>query len=247
MSTEEQRAKKAERMRKYRAEHPEYVAKGREAIAAKREVDPEYARTPNEERKRQRTEYMRKWRAEHPGRQPEIDRAFLERWREEHPEVKVGYHAWWRKAKNPESVKRSQRKRVEHLKEARAADPEPFRARDNARIRAVSGIPERTMQEAFAADHPTAVSMDRIRPDFYIPGDGFVEIKRALPYQAYIWRQQSPNFPGLFFMNYSGKVLRANGQLRRDLETQIALCPRPLTVIVYHALTGEELARQTFH
>lgn len=247
MSTEEQRAKRTEKMRRYRVEHPEYVRKGREAIAIKRKANPEYAKTPPGERKRQRAEYMQEWRAKNPGRQPEIDRAFLERWKQEHPEVKVGYHAWWRKVKNPESVKRSQLKRIEQLKEARAADPEPFRARDNARVRKVAGIPERTLHETFATTHHTAVSMDRIRPDFYVPGDGFVEIKRALPYQAYIWRQQSPHFPGCYFMQDSGKQLRANGQLRRDLETQIALCPRPLTVIVFHALTGEELARRIFH
>lgn len=201
--------------------------------------------TPEE--RAQRTEYMRKWRAANPGRQGNIDKAFLERWRSEHPDVKGGYHNWWRNQSNPESVKRSRKKQIQKRKEARAVNPEPFRERDRARIRTVAGIPERTLQTKFAVEHPAAVSMDRIRPDFYVPGDGFVEIKRALPYQAYIWRQQSPHFPGLFFMNDSGHELRANGQLRRNLETQIALCPRPLTVIVYHALTGEELARQVFH
>ena len=35
-------------------------------------------------------------------------------------------------------------------------------------------------------------------------------------------------------------------QTRRSLDEQIAIFPRPLTVIVYHAITAEELARIYF-
>lgn len=227
MTTPEQRAKRTEYMRKWRKEHP---YKGR---------------TP--EQKAKAAKNMRLWRAKNLDRNHEIAREFEERWHKEHPEITTSYHNWWRKQSNPESVKRSQKQQIQKRKEARAANPEPFRVAERARIHKVAGIPEKTLHETFAAQHEGAVWMDHIRPDFYIPGEGFYEVKRALPHQLYIWRQQSEYFPGLYFMQDSGKTLRANGQLRRDLKTQIALSPRPLTVVVYHALTGEELTRQTFH
>lgn len=245
MSTQEQRAKHAEKMRRYRAEHPEYVRKGREALAIKRKMDPKYAQTPPGERQRQRAEYMQEWRHLNPGRQSKIDKAWLQRWKEEHPEAKVGYHTWWRKHMNPESVKRSQLKRIEQLKEARAADPEPFRAKDRAARRKFDGLPETHFHGLFAAATPAAFSLDRIRPDFYVPGDGFIEIKVALPMQAYNWRHKSEHFPELFFRFISNGNKRRDGD-RRTVDGQIALSPRPLLVIVYNPLTGEELARKAF-
>lgn len=245
MTTEEERAKKAARMRKYRADHPEYVSRSIAALKAKRAADPDFLEKDAADQKRRRAEYMRKWRESNPGRQPDIDKAFLQRWKEEHPEIKVAYHAWWRKQMNPESVKQSQKKRIEQLKEARAADPEPFRAKDRAMRQKFKGLPETHFHDLFAATMPMAFRLDRIRPDFYVPGEGFVEIKLALPMQAYNWRQRSEHFPELFFLYQGSGNKRWDGD-RRTVDGQIALSPRPLLVIVFNPLTEEEIARKAF-
>lgn len=245
MTTQEQRDKRNEYMRKYREQHPQYVRKGVDAIRAKRVEDPAYGRTAPEELRRRRAEYMRIWREKNPGRQEIIDKAFAERWRKEHPEIKVGYHTWWRKQMNPESRQRSMKKQVEKRKEARAADPETFRARDRAMRHKFRGLPEAYFHDVFATSQPSAFRMDRIRPDFYVPGEGFVEIKLALPKQAYNWRQRSQHFPNLFFLYTSDGNKRWDGD-QRTVDTQIALSPRPLLVLVFNPLTGEEIARQAF-
>jgi hypothetical protein len=123
----------------------------------------------------------------------------------------------------------------------RATDPEwrdDQNARSRARYEGLKGIPETELQARFQEANPTAVSMDRVRPDFYIPGDGFIEIKRALPYLSYMWRTTSVHFPGLYFM-YGGTAKALN-----NVDAQFAMQPRPLLIVVYHGLTGEELARK---
>ena len=199
--------------------------------------------TPEERAKK--TEYMRKWRAANPERNRESGRLFKEKWRAEHPGEARVYQSWWRE-QNPEAAEairlRSQAKKTAK----RAANPEPFRRVDKEYRSKYTGLPETMLHDRFQAEHATAVSMDRIRPDFFVPGEGFVEIKMALPFQAYNWRQQSIHFPGLYF-RYDSKShnLKRDGS-QRTVDNQIAWEPRPLLVIVYHALTGAELRRLTF-
>jgi hypothetical protein len=73
---------------------------------------------------------------------------------------------------------------------------------------------------------------------FYIPGDGFVEIKRAIPHLSRQWRINSTHFPGLYFP-YGGTTKAAN-----NVDAQFSMQPRPLLIVVFHAFTGEELARK---
>lgn len=199
-------------------------------------------RTP--EQRAKAAENMRNWRAANPERNREIGRLFKAKWRAEHPGEARAYQSWWRE-QNPKAAEairlRSQAKKTAK----RTANPEPFRRRDKEYRSPYDGLPETTLHERFQAEHTNAVSMDRIRPDFYVPGEGFVEIKMALPFQAYNWRQQSVHFPGLYFRHVSTTHKRASGAIR-TVDAQLALEPRPLLVIVYHALTGDEIIRRPF-
>lgn len=197
-----------------------------------------------EEQRAKRAANMRKWRAANPERNREIGRLHKERWRAEHPEESRDYWNWWRK-QNPDKVKATKRRSQVKKTAKRTADPEPFRTQDKRYRSQYDGLPETTLHERFQAEHANAVSLDRIRPDFYVPGEGFVEIKMALPFQAYNWRQQSEHFPGLFFRYVSAGNKRSNGD-RRSVDAQFALEPRPLLVLVFHPLTGEEIARRYF-
>jgi len=194
--------------------------------------------------KEKKTEYMRRWRAAHPERARELARQSMQRQRKGHPEEARAYAKKWR-SEHPESVKATQAKQIQRRKQARAANPEKARAYDRAMREKWNGIPETELHERFLIDHSQAVSLDRTRPDFYIRGDGFFEIKRALPFQAYNWRLTSQYFPGLHFLYLGSKGQRGDGE-RRHIDKQIALMPRPLIVIVYHALTGKEIIRKTF-
>ncbi|HYW89569.1 MAG TPA: hypothetical protein VFB50_17485 [Chloroflexota bacterium] len=208
-----------------------------------------------EERRAKKAEYMRRWRAANPERAKdnewrwragnreqlnETARRQMARWRAEHPEESRTYLEKWR-AEHPESVRATSKRQNERQKRLRATDPE-WRAeqndRANARYADLKGVPERELHEHFQSENPNALSMDRVRPDFYIPGDGFVEIKRALPYMRYQWRITSVHFPGLYFP-YGGTAKAAN-----NVDAQFAMQPRPLLIIVFHGLTGEELARR---
>jgi len=184
---------------------------------------------------------MRRWRAANPERTKEIARETMARWRENHPDEARTYTQKWRD-EHPESIRETQIRQAARQKRLYATDAE-YRAKitatNKANWNANRGIPERALQDRFATAHPTAVSMDRIRPDFYVPGEGFVEIKRAYTEPRTGWYQTSELFPGLFFP-YVGR-----GSTRL-VDAQIALQPRPLTVIVYHAATGVELCRRAF-
>ena len=199
-----------------------------------------HVRVTPEERKAKRAEYMRKWRAANPERTREIARESMARWRAEHPEESRDYFQKWRD-EHPESVEATYQRSLERRRHLRATD-ETWRLEENARMRKLfgkwKGIPESALQAQFQAENPAAISMDRIRPDFYIPGDGFIEIKRALPHRAYNWRETSEHFPGLYFQ-YGGAA-----KVRARIDAQFAAEPRPLTVIIFHALTGEEITRK---
>jgi hypothetical protein len=194
----------------------------------------------SEEQKAKRAEYMRRWRAANPERAKETARQSMARWREEHPEESRDYFQKW-KDDHPESVRATMKRSGERQKRLRATDPE-WRAeqngRANARYARLKGIPETEFQARFQVENPSAVSMDRVRPDFYIPGDGFVEIKRALPYLSHQWRVQSAHFPGLYFQ-YGGTAKAVN-----SVDAQFAIQPRPLLIVIFHALTGQELCRK---
>lgn len=197
------------------------------------------------EQRAHRAELMRKWRAANPERNRENGRRHKEKFYAEHPGEVRAYQSWWRE-QNPEAAEairlRSQAKKTAR----RAANPEPFRRQDREYRSQYDGLPETTLQERFQAEHANAISMDRVRPDFFVPNEGFVEIKLALPFQAYNWRQQSVHFPGLYF-RYASKShnLKRDGS-QRTVDNQIAWEPRPLLVIVYHALDGYEIARHIF-
>jgi hypothetical protein len=195
--------------------------------------------TPEEKRAKQ-AEYMRRWRAANPERANENARRSMAKWRAEHPEETRNYWKKWRD-EHPESRAATSKRASEKATLRRATDPEwrdAANARANARYASLKGIPEIEFQRRFQVNNPTAVSMDRVRPDFYIPGDGFVEIKRALPYLTHQWRIASVHFPGLYFP-YGGTAKVAN-----NVDGQFAMQPHPLLIIVYHGLTGEELARK---
>ena len=193
-----------------------------------------------EEKKAKRAEYMRKWRAANPERAAENARRSMAKWRAEHPDESRNYFQKW-KDDHPESIRATQQRQAERQRRLRVTD-EDWRLSQNAKARgrfaAWKGVPEIELQARFQNEHPEAISMDRIRPDFYLPGDGFVEIKRALPYLAYYWRITSEHFPGLYFLHGGSRRFVAN------VDAQLAAQPRPLLVIIFHALTGEEITRK---
>jgi len=193
-----------------------------------------------EEKRAKKAEYMQRWRAANPERTREIARETMARWRERNPEESRTYRQKWL-AEHPESQRATSKRQNERQKRLRATDPE-WRDQQNARVKAqyfrLKGIPETELQTRFQMENPTAVSMDRVRPDFYIPGDGFVEIKRALPYLKYQWRIPSMHFPGLYFP-YGGTMKAAN-----NVDAQFSMQPKPLLVVIFHALSGQELCRK---
>jgi hypothetical protein len=195
--------------------------------------------TPEEE-KAKRAEYMRKWRAANPERTREIARETMARWRAQNPDESREYSKKWRD-EHPELRRATSKRQLERVNRLRATNPE-WRDNQNTRARAqydrLKGIPEIELQARFQSENPLAISMDRVRPDFYVPSDGFVEIKRALPYMSYSWRVTSVHFPGLYFP-YGGTA-----KARNNVDAQFAMQPRPLLIVVYHGLTGEELARR---
>jgi hypothetical protein len=200
---------------------------------------PSCSVTP-EEKKAKRAEYMRRWRAANPERTLEIARETMARWRERNPEESRSYTQKWRD-EHPESLRQTQIRQNQRQKRLRATDAE-WREAANDRAKVLrdrfKGIPETELQARFQTANPHAISMDRVRPDFYVPGDGFVEIKRALPYLSYGWRITSVHFPGLFFFHGGWK------RFKNNIDNQLAAQPRPLLVIIYHALTGEEITRK---
>lgn len=105
------------------------------------------------------------------------------------------------------------------------------------------GIPEKDMYQKLQGEFPNALSLDDNTPDFY-DGDAqaFIEIKRALPYHRCIWTYQSKHFPGLYFTKSTDYTVSRT----RTIDEQINRYPRPLIVVVYHALDGTELTRKMF-
>lgn len=178
-------------------------------------------------------EEQAKWRAANRERARELVRETAARWNALHPGE--NYFAVHRDQAQAERYKRqySLNKRQKRLN-----DPLPSRAYDRDIRAPWNGIPERAIHATFAAEHPGSVCFDEARPDFYDPKLGFVEIKRALPVKIYSWRAESEFFPGLFFL-YTSKQTRS-------VDEQIGRMPRPLTVIVYDGLTGDELQRRLF-
>ena len=195
--------------------------------------------TPEEKRAKQ-AEYMRRWRAANPERNRAINRRHAEKWQAAHPEESRDYFRKW-KDEHRESVRATTTRSAQRAKIRRATEPD-WRDAQNLRAKAnyarFSGIPEVELQARFQAENANAVSMDHVRPDFYMPGDGFVEIKRALPFLKYGWRVPSQHFPGLYFQ-YSGMLRHG-----KDVDAQLAMQPRPLLVVIYHALTGVEITRK---
>lgn len=193
-----------------------------------------------EEKKARRAEYMRRWRAANPEKAAENARRSMAKWRAEHPDESRDYFQKW-KDEHRESIRATQVRQLARVKRLRASDPQ-WRDEQNAAARGRfenwKGVPEVELQARFQAENPTAISMDRVRPDFYMPGDGFVEIKRALPYLAYYWRITSEHFPGLYFLHGGSHRFLAN------VDAQLAAQPRPLLVVIFHALTGEEIVRK---
>lgn len=105
-----------------------------------------------------------------------------------------------------------------------------------------SGVSESAFREKLSLEFPAAVSMDDNRPDFYDPTNKyFIEIKRALPFRKCMWIHESPEFPGLFFAK------RAKGVHTPTIDEQIVRYPKPLLVIVVHALTGNEIIRKIYY
>lgn len=104
-----------------------------------------------------------------------------------------------------------------------------------------SGIPESSFKENLLLEFPKVVSLDEDRPDFYDPKNKyFIEIKRALPFRRCLWTYESPEFPGIFFAK------RVKDVRTPVIDEQIARYPKPLLVIIVHALTGEELVRKIY-
>jgi len=100
------------------------------------------------------------------------------------------------------------------------------------------GIPEKELQKKAMTELEAVSHFPKdLIPDLYEPKNHrFIEIKRGLPFKKYLWGHPSKYFPGLFF--------RASG--RHFLDEQIELYPRPLLVIIYNALTGQEIIRREF-
>lgn len=199
----------------------------------------------DEERRRDKAEYMRRWRAENPARSREIQREFFDRWRAEHPDEPRTYWKQWRD-EHPEEMEAARQKGREYNSTVRRRDPKKLAIQRRAMWEKWQGIREAEFHTLFGEAHPNAIWMDRIRPDFYVPGEGFVEIKRALPQKIYGWRLTSIHFPGLYFQ-YHGSYGKPGSSTERSIDDQFALMPRPLVVIVYNAMTGDEIARKSFH
>lgn len=108
------------------------------------------------------------------------------------------------------------------------------------------GILEVELHGKVYGEFVKAVSLDMYRPDFFDPVTRcFVEIKRALPLKKSNWMYESGHFPGLFFMRT--RPVGKDGRLHAStIDEQIAKYPKPLLVIVFHALTGEEIIRKLF-
>lgn len=188
----------------------------------------------NEEQRRKHTEYMRQWRAAHPERAKAIEQAFKER--------NPGYWRDWEKAKRASNPEKARAEEAAY----RDANRPLVRRTNNAWRQKWAGVAETVIHQQFAIDHPEAFSIDRARPDFYIKGEGFFEIKRALPFKRSWFRDVSVHFPDLFFFKGKWSSEGKETQTRRSLDEQIAVFPRPLTVIVYHAITAEEITRLYF-
>jgi hypothetical protein len=192
-----------------------------------------------EELRAKRAARMREWRAKNPEKARAIDKTFREKWKSENPDKASSYAVQW-KRDNPEKYAISAAPSKARVRAKRAADPEGYNAYMRGQFAKWKGIPEREISMLYQSENPTAISLDFIRPDYYLPGTGFVEIKRALPEHKYLWREPSIHFPGLWFHHTTHEAGT------KSLDEQVHYMPRPLTVIVFHALTGQEITRRTF-
>lgn len=188
-----------------------------------------------DEQRTKKTEYMRKWRAAHPEKSKAIQEAF----KESHGPQ------YWRDWQNAKRRSDPDAARAEEAAYRDANRPLVQRTNNEWR-RKWAGVPETDIHKQFSLDHPNAFSIDRVRPDFYIQGEGFFEIKRALPFRRSWFQDTSAHFPGLFFFKGKWSSEGKSLQTRRSLDEQIAAFPRPLTVLIYHAITAEEISRLYF-
>jgi hypothetical protein len=97
------------------------------------------------------------------------------------------------------------------------------------------GTFECEFHKVIEAEFLGACPIHKLHPDYYCNGK-FIEIKRGTTKKEYIWNRQCAHFPGIFFR-----------ESRKDLDTQIALYPKPLIVIIFDKDSRKEIARKEFN
>lgn len=126
------------------------------------------------------------------------------------------------------------------MKKWRAENPEEKNKRMREWRAKWAGVPEVGLQKK-VQDEFQAYSLDKIHPDLYDTKTGiFIEVKRALPFRRCSWTAESTHFPGLYFFRV--REFRHTA----SLDEQIERYPKPLIVVIFNGLTGEEITRKKF-
>jgi len=150
------------------------------------------------------------------------------------------YQRIWQQNWRKEHSEKALIQRRISMKKWRKKHPEEHNDRNKKFRDKWKGIPESKLQEKIKKEM-NLYSLDENHPDFYDTKLGcFIEIKRALPFKKCSWAATSKYFPNLYFFRVRKCVHTAS------IDEQIEKYPKPLLVIIFNALTGEELIRKNF-